>query len=1239
MTLNHDRRLAPVLTVSLALISLFFAAAAVTAGPPEAKEVLIPLIRFDAAATAEGWVFDPWGNGTAAVTLAQGSLKLEWEKSATLANHALIRSLAPLWKNRYPVREFYMRYKGDFTGSWIYFYSQTQHEGKQYTFTRQILGSTDEQWRVQRIPLGGNPEPAGHGVDFDIRELESFCLSCRGTGALSVSEIGVVVKYSTLDTEVGTHGDGVVGLPAATGPIRIDGSIAEDEWRDATPFNLHPAARDDPRGICDARLTPREPTEVLLLWDERGLYGAARCFKDDMSRIKADHTDNDPDMHTDECIEIYIDPDRAELLAPEMRKFAVNANGKFGVLRFKPEETYDGFTTAARQFDDRWEVEFFVPWNVVGMTPEHGEFLGFNITRQTWGEAAERSGWGTIRWNGIADFRTLVLTPAGGRSAPLDVPVDLGFIAPGQYVLCSTESEGRELLYTLKLFEQGKLVMRQAGRCDGPVLCEWLTNEQLGSPRAYTLRAAICDRDQGSVAVLQAEFVDGQPGTQPPLGVDSLALFPVPKTFVSTEAVTSLDNEASVACASAGLEVCTERLAKELLDFYGVELEAAAAVNDATIVLGLVADMQDLLDEYRLDTNAARLRHDGFLLRVGADKIIAAAKEKRGVLYATEALIALIKMSSPETGPARIRHLKVVDWPRFARRPWMHSMNGWWPRRKYDVGLYKRMLETFPLAFRYNLFTFMLDDYYLWPSVPKHENAFAWSEDEFAEVVDFVNRNLCPVMPHVSSLTHMGEFLDRVQPLRHLVERGDGFYDHRLCTRHPDTYPALFRLYDDMLRVCGRNREYDSEYFHIQCDELSFKGPPCPRCADIPRTRLIGAHLNRIAAYLRDKGKRPVMWCDMFNRDRPDSMVALRDQLPRQIVVTGWDPPRDDPEIPKFRRNGNEVWKVTTGYRGVSRLNEQHAQGRGFLIANYHWWLPFARNLYTGGVYGIMAQALVANAAWNEFPDNDNSSWSEYCRVYGKWLMHNWSRKPLPAAGSGFVAIDLADIADEPVRDEQAGDGTGWFDQGPDRDLSHMDFNIRAIDGIPVRFARKEGTPCCALFRAGQTDRRRVRVGARLGSLILLHAASLPPRQAIELKQVLESDPEQGPELVVYTVRYQDGTRNRFAVNYGWNVLHWLSDPTRFGGRRLFNNTYATLPGVFAKYLPDARSLWDGHTEEALNRKYPPDIAIYQYEWPNPAPGKTIESIEISSQNVPHISYALLAVTGRTVRNPAQPEE
>jgi len=135
------------------------------------------------------------------------------------------------------------------------------------------------------------------------------------------------------------------------------------------------------------------------------------------------------------------------------------------------------------------------------------------------------------------------------------------------------------------------------------------------------------------------------------------------------------------------------------------------------------------------------------------------------------------------------------------------------------------------------------------------------------------------------------------------------------------------------------------------------------------------------------------------------------------------------------------------------------------------------------------------------------------------------------------------------------------------------------------------------------------------------------------MQKILEDDPEQGLELVAFTAHYADGSHASFSANYGWNVLNWWISPVSYRGKKLYHSRYATLPGTFSKYLPDARSLWEGHTGEALKREYPPDIAIHQYEWPNPSPEKRIDAIEIKSQGVPNISYALLAVTGRTVRD------
>jgi len=1246
-------KLAVVLTGLLAL-TLAALDASETPGTAagQARAVFIPLVRFDRAEATEGWRFNPWGKGRATSTFTNNdtfgkTLKLEWEKGSTLSNPDLFRKLSDSWKNKYPASGFYFRLRGDLVpGSGLQVHYMMKQNTRDFAFCNDILWMkmrAENGWLLECVPLGG--KAIQHDFQFNIAELEGLMLTCYGRGCLEIAEIGLIVRYAELETQSAVPGTNLATVPEKTGAVVIDGKMDEAAWAAARKIELRPGNEKDARKLCVPGPVPGEKTEAFLLWDKAGLYIGANCFKTDMRNLKCDYTENHNELYTDECVEIYLDPDKTENLHPGMRKFDVNANGKYGILFLnKKRDERCGFTTAARKFQDRWEMEFFIPWQALGMTPGYAAFLGFNMTRQTYGAPQERSGWTTTKWNGIADFGTLVCAPAGAGEKPFPVKIDLGFVSPGNYLLYAALTGKANLYYRMKLFKADGAMAAKSGVTAGSTLCESFGNK-LTSNQNYTLKTAAYDADNGAVSFLQTTFTDGPAEAGPALSGSSIALFPVPKEFSLGTGVLKIDGQSSVCSASPGLDYCVEKVSGELEKFYGIKLANTKNINDATIVLGLADDLKDVLQKYALEKDAARIKYDGFILYVTDNKIIAAALEKRGVLYAADALTALVKMSSPETGPARIRHLKVVDWPYFKTRPLMLAMNAFFFRTKHDVAFVERMLEKFPMAFRYNLYSFDLLNAFLWPSVPSHKNPIspyarncAWTKDEFGNVVDFINTNMCPVFPDLNSLGHMGSFFDQMEALRPLVDMGDNLFQHRLCTRHPDTYKVLFGMYDDLLAICGKNKEYDTAYFHVGFDEFwPDAGPECPRCKGIPRNKLYLDHLKKITDYLKARGKRPIIWSDMLVEEHnglASSRIAeIRDQLPKEVIIANWSGALQDAAIPRFTKNGHEVWKIRTGYH-ISRLNDEQVRSAGLLVCTYHWWLSFSRHLYSGSSYGLAAQALMANAAWNSFPDNDDSSWSEYCRVYGKFLMHNWSRKPLPGAGGGFVPVDISAIADQPVSDNAAGDGQGWFDGGPEHDLANMDFSTKEIEGVPVAFARKNGEPHCALFKAGATNSSAIKINARLGSLILLHAADLPPEKcsAFQVSEMYP-DPAGGLELASYRVNYADGTSSEFTVNYGWNILHWQNSPEKLGaGGERNSDGSSTVPGVFAKYLPDARSFWEGHTREALKRRRSADIAIYQFEWPNPSPEKSIASVEIKNKGVPHISYALLAITGRTVK-------
>ncbi|MCM8804645.1 MAG: family 20 glycosylhydrolase [Candidatus Omnitrophica bacterium] len=613
-----------------------------------------------------------------------------------------------------------------------------------------------------------------------------------------------------------------------------------------------------------------------------------------------------------------------------------------------------------------------------------------------------------------------------------------------------------------------------------------------------------------------------------------------------------------------------------------------------------------------------KIKYDGYLLNIDSDKIIIIGNEKRGVLYGIDVLLDIIKMTTGEIGPPiYAQECLIVDWPDFKTRVLTDDIQGYMRVQKVPPELYCDMLEKFPLKFRYNEIGIGVSCFYHWECAPTIRLKQGWTGEEFRKIIKFVNTRYVNVFPMLFSHGHM-EWLLNFPEYAHLREDGDRF---TLCTKNPVTYPTLFAFYDELIKITSENPEYKSKYFLVGLDEVSWKTfevPPekrCKYCEGIPKNEIYLEHINKLADYLRKKGYRMVMYTDMLveqhNGFNQFKCALIRDKLPKDIIAAHWSY-LDEPAIPEFEKLGIENWKLTTGCR-INRIYENMITARGIGVFAYNWWLSMTRGMSLS-LYGPMAQAIYANAAWNIFPDDKDYTWKKYERIYGNFLMHNWSRKPLLYCSKEVKTIDISSIVNTTCIDK---DGNGWFGLGEKFDLSLMDFSKKEIDGIPFKFSFRENIPMCIKLK-NKDDMFSIKIGEKFGSLILLHVAHI--NSNIRLDRSNYFDNPYGPPIVKYTIKYKDGTSTDFTINFGWNISLWK-----------INSTYKN--SIFSKYVVDSRSIWEGYTKDAKEKNLPPDIAIYQYEWVNPYPEKEIETISLEKL-IPEpvcnsIEYALLAISGR----------
>ena len=169
--------------------------------------------------------------------------------------------------------------------------------------------------------------------------------------------------------------------PAESPPV-IDGKLDDPCWRDAPEYTASYEYFKSNPGPGKLRNSFR------IVYDRRGLYLAVTHYEPNMKTIRKTIANRDnPDLWTDDCAEIYIDPQAQGI---GFCKFTVNALGTFSdELRLDGSVTRQdwdpvGVIVRTGIESDRWTIECFFPWEDLGAKAKPGDIWMFCHVRYAW---------------------------------------------------------------------------------------------------------------------------------------------------------------------------------------------------------------------------------------------------------------------------------------------------------------------------------------------------------------------------------------------------------------------------------------------------------------------------------------------------------------------------------------------------------------------------------------------------------------------------------------------------------------------------------------------------------------------------------------------------------------------------------------------------------------------------------------------------------------------------------------
>ena len=170
----------------------------------------------------------------------------------------------------------------------------------------------------------------------------------------------------------------------------------------------------------------------------------------------------------------------------------------------------------------------------------------------------------------------------------------------------------------------------------------------------------------------------------------------------------------------------------------------------------------------------------------------------------------------------------------------------------------------------------------------------AYSKEEIRPLFDYIRENGAEPIPMFNMLGHAAQasvrhgkhvVLDQRPDLADLFEK----YGWTWCCSSGRVKELLMKAADELIELCG-----PGEYFHIGCDEAYDLGT-CPRCAKRDRAELFTEQVNYLAAELKKRGRRAIIWADMLLPARfKDAGYTSNyagdavDALSRDVVVADW---------------------------------------------------------------------------------------------------------------------------------------------------------------------------------------------------------------------------------------------------------------------------------------------------------------------------------------------------------------
>ena len=196
----------------------------------------------------------------------------------------------------------------------------------------------------------------------------------RESGPKSADLVGVVApKIGT--SVVPPEKASPIHIPKFAAPITIDGRPDEEAWRSASVF------KDFYQTYPGNNTAPSKPTEVMVMWDEKHLYIAFKCW-DEKDKIRATVAKRD-NVFGEDNVRVWLDTfnDRRRAYVLGFNPLGIQQDGIFTEGQ-GADFSVDIVMESKGVIEDwGWSVEAKIPFKSLRYKTGKGTLWGFNAAR------------------------------------------------------------------------------------------------------------------------------------------------------------------------------------------------------------------------------------------------------------------------------------------------------------------------------------------------------------------------------------------------------------------------------------------------------------------------------------------------------------------------------------------------------------------------------------------------------------------------------------------------------------------------------------------------------------------------------------------------------------------------------------------------------------------------------------------------------------------------------------------